>query len=269
MGEEGQPAEAAKERPSVLVVIGGDEAAVYCDIKQVNAVVLDTDEMKNVSRGYLCEAYKEAWTLHPKVRSVALKALIVEVKRQCPIMATLVLEAWVNDHAVEIDEGRVKFDVTEALLNRGPDYMENLRDDDYPTDDLADDVSERKEHKGPFRVEIKEAAMEFLYADENEREEAKRKEELRKERGYATEEEKAAMKKQGCVFTEDFDHLPPKVRNQALRAAGIDPATAPSAEEREKQRARSERGRKAALKAWETRRKKKKAEQEGEHEQQA
>ena len=82
-------------------------------------------------------------------------------------MATFIPEVWINDYATEID-GRIEFDVTDQLLLRGPDYLDNLRDNSYPTDDLAECLLARQKHDGPFRVEIKEPALAFIYADENE-----------------------------------------------------------------------------------------------------
>jgi hypothetical protein len=251
--------------PSVLVHAHDGDSTVYCSRKEVNCVIISDDDLANGTRGTLCEIYKEAWTLNPALKAKAMALMIPAVKKRFPIMATFIPEAWINDYATEID-GKVPFDVTELVLSRGPDYMENLRDDDYPTDDLAEDVPERQAHGGPFRVEIKEAAMEFLYADENEAEEEKRKKELRKERGWATPEEKAAMEKQGHVFTSDFDHLPPKLRNQALRERGIDPATAPTAAERERARqkaaARCERAKRGAVTRKKNREAKQKASME-------
>ena len=101
------------------------------------------------------------------MRQGPLTELIGLVQRRFPLVAAFHPQRLVNGREVAAGQP-VKFDVTEKLLWRGPDYIDNLRDDDYPIDDLAEDLLARLHHDGPFMINVQAAAMEFLFADENE-----------------------------------------------------------------------------------------------------
>jgi hypothetical protein len=79
------------------------------------------------------------------------------------IVAVFVPEAWIKDHAVEVD-GRVEFDVTQKILAMSEEERKQLRDNDYNTDDLVpEEIGE--DHRGPFRVEVKEAIENYFAGD--------------------------------------------------------------------------------------------------------
>jgi hypothetical protein len=236
--------------PKILVHIVTGESIVYCDIKYVDAVIVHEEEMKQGSRGYLCGTYKDLWALHPNMRKEIMPLVIAEVGRRFPIKATFYPLKKEGKKLVP-DGPPVTFDVTEQLLSQGPDYIGSLRDPGAPTKQLADKLPERKAHKGPFEVDVRSAAMEFLFAAESEMRRHQREEAARK----AREDEAAArskarwdeeQKKYQAYVAKHPEALPPGC---ALTAEQIEAA-------REKSRARSERGRLGALKAWETRRKK-------------
>jgi hypothetical protein len=81
------------------------------------------------------------------------------------IMATFVPEAWIRDHAVEID-GRLEFDVTERILAMSEKERNELRDDDYNTDGLASEEI-RGSHTGPFRVEVEKAIEDYFSSNDD------------------------------------------------------------------------------------------------------
>jgi hypothetical protein len=153
-----------------VVHVQDGEATVYCAVKEVNAIVVHWEDLERGSRGLLCDLYKELWATTPYVRKHILPIVIAAIKRRFPIKARFHPQRFRTADKIEPDGPPVEFDVTEVLLNQGPDYIDNLRDVHYPTDELADDLPERQAHDGPFAVEIKEAAMEFLFAAENEAE---------------------------------------------------------------------------------------------------
>jgi hypothetical protein len=169
------------EKPTVLVSIRDGHTSCATSTAaggNVRVLILNWDELTDTtSRGDLCRAYKDIWSAPEDIRTGPLTELIGEVQRRFPIMATFhpqrfqtVARSAPSQTAVRLvpDGQPVRFDVTETVLLRGPDYLDNLRDKDYPTDDLADDLLDRQQHDGPFQVEVKEVAMEFLFADENE-----------------------------------------------------------------------------------------------------
>jgi hypothetical protein len=139
------------------------------EVSEVKVVLFNWDHLADpaTTRGDLCKVWKEIWRLPESMREVAMGCLIRLVEARFAITALFIPQRWKND-AVIADGQPVRFDVTEQLLRRGPDYVDNLRDRSYPTDDLAENLYDRLTHPGPFDIEVKDDAMEFLYADENE-----------------------------------------------------------------------------------------------------
>jgi hypothetical protein len=163
------------EPPVVLVgVEGGVASYSVSGTSKVKVVLVDWDDLEDGEQtlGAYCRAYKEIWGLPDDLKAIALPSLIDVIRKRRPIMAVFQAQWWDDDYAREAGPP-VLFDVTEALLLRGPDAIDNLRDDDYPTDDLADALPERMRHDGPFLVRVKDAAMAFLFADENEAEDGR------------------------------------------------------------------------------------------------
>ncbi|KVV40961.1 hypothetical protein WT27_13650 [Burkholderia territorii] len=75
------------------------------------------------------------------------------------IMAAFQPQAWVNDHAMDIDH-RTDVDVTDKVLSLPLDTIHRLADDDYDTDDLVD--LQALGHNGPFYVEVSKQVCEFF-----------------------------------------------------------------------------------------------------------
>jgi hypothetical protein len=73
------------------------------------------------------------------------------------ITATFVPQAWVGDHAVELDDGGFDVDVTAKILRMPLANLQTLGDDQYSTDDLVD-----HNHDGPFLVEVESSLTEFF-----------------------------------------------------------------------------------------------------------
>lgn len=153
---------------AIVMIVVQAGLVSYTSRGNVKVVFVDWYEKTEPSRGYLCGVYKTLWNLPEDMRNGPLADLIGEIKRLYPIVATFCPERFQTAERVVPDGLPSRFDVTEKVLWRGPDYLDNLRDRDYPTDDLAADLPARQEHDGPFRVEVKDDAMEFLFAAENE-----------------------------------------------------------------------------------------------------
>lgn len=134
----------------------------------VPVVLLDWDRLEEASQGGLCRAYKAIWGLPADLREGPLAELIGVVQRRCPIMATFHPQRWEGKHRTVPDGPPTRFDATGIVLRMDPDAIDSLRDRHYPVGVLAAGLPARRAHDGPFDVDIKEAAMEFLYADENE-----------------------------------------------------------------------------------------------------
>ena len=154
------------DTPVVLISVR-DHVVSYDFRGNIEIVVIDWDVLEEASLGKLCRAYKTIWSLPEDMRQGPLTELIGLVQRRFPLVAAFHPQRLVNGREVAAGQP-VKFDVTEKLLWRGPDYIDNLRDDDYPIDDLAEDLLARLHHDGPFMINVQAAAMEFLFADENE-----------------------------------------------------------------------------------------------------
>ena len=67
-------------------------------------------------------------------------------------MATFRPQAWQNGYAVDVD-GKVEFDATGKLLTLSLDEIREFKENDYDSDNLADDLPERQDHDGPFEVD--------------------------------------------------------------------------------------------------------------------
>jgi hypothetical protein len=153
--------------PVVLITVRAGVLSWDSQGVDVKLVLIDWDNLEQAGMGTVCRAYKVIWGLPEAMRMSALTDLIGVVRRRFPLTATFQAQWWDGDDAREAGPP-VPFDVTEKLLLKGPDVIDSMRDDSYPTDDLADGLAEREKHDGPFLVRVGDAAQEFLYADENE-----------------------------------------------------------------------------------------------------
>ena len=74
-------------------------------------------------------------------------------------------QAWINDYAVDVDDGVVEFDCTEQVLQMGREAALKIRDDKNESDDLVpSEILDR--HNGPFRVEVESAIRKFFAEEE-------------------------------------------------------------------------------------------------------
>lgn len=74
------------------------------------------------------------------------------------IEAEFLRQRWVGDTAEEI--GREQVDVSAALSGLTHEQVQELRDNDYSTDDLVD--TDALGHDGPFEVTVTDAICESL-----------------------------------------------------------------------------------------------------------
>jgi hypothetical protein len=153
--------------PAIVVITVRGIVTHYETRGDVKVAYIDWDELEESSLGALCRTYKLLWLLPEDLRRGPLTELIGAVQRRFPIEATFHPQRLVNGREVPAGQP-FEFDVTEALLLRGPNYIDNLRDDEYPVDDLAENLLAQRHHDGPFMIDVQQAAMEFLFADENE-----------------------------------------------------------------------------------------------------
>jgi hypothetical protein len=73
-------------------------------------------------------------------------------------------QAWINDYAVDIDDGACDFDVTDQIVAMGKEAAMKIKDDSYEADNLWHNspASEGNPHHGPFRIEVEVAILEFF-----------------------------------------------------------------------------------------------------------
>ena len=82
------------------------------------------------------------------------------------ILAKFVPQAWINDYAIDVDDGAVVFDCTEQIVEMGKEAAMQIRDDQYESDDLVpSEILDR--HSGPFRVEVQAAIQAYFAEGEN------------------------------------------------------------------------------------------------------
>lgn len=67
--------------------------------------------------------------------------------------ATFRPQIWVNDYAVDVEGGAVKFDATTAFLRLSLDEIKAYKEHNYSSDELSAGLTERHEHDGPFEVD--------------------------------------------------------------------------------------------------------------------
>lgn len=96
-------------------------------------------------------------------REAAAREVYLEelAERRERIIGKFIPQAWVNGHAVDLDEGRAEFDCTDEVLAMGREKALAVQDNRDSSDDL---IPERilKTHNGPFRVEVAEAIQEYF-----------------------------------------------------------------------------------------------------------
>ena len=79
-------------------------------------------------------------------------------KKKC--IAEFVPQAWVNDHAIEVD-GRREFDITTQVKAMGREASLDLKDDTYESDELAREAGLLRDHSGPFYVRAESAILSY------------------------------------------------------------------------------------------------------------
>lgn len=77
------------------------------------------------------------------------------------VMAKFVPQAWINDYAIDVDDGVVEFDCTEQIVQMGKAAAMQIQDDRYESDGLIPSEILAK-HSGPFRVEVKLAIRNYF-----------------------------------------------------------------------------------------------------------
>lgn len=78
---------------------------------------------------------------------------------KCDVPATFVPEAWINDYAIEVDDGRVAFNAIPALLKMKLADVQEMFEKGVDFDELSEGLPARESHDGPFEVEIDEADL--------------------------------------------------------------------------------------------------------------
>ncbi len=147
-----------------------EHACVNCGHLIIHSREIDEEEfdhaiicgLSEAAPGNVCPACGENAVL-PDTNKCGENAVLPEDTKG-RIIATFVPQAWINDYAVEIDDGRVEFDCTEEVLAMGKEKAMKIRDDQYESDHLVPDKI-LDSHSGPFVVEVAEAIQEY-YKDE-------------------------------------------------------------------------------------------------------
>lgn len=143
-------------------------AQSYSGLKWVN---LSLDEAKDVAQSLKDNeimddfgAYQLGNTLPNWAASSKAALISIPVGEPVPsasrIIALLIREAWVNDNAVEIDDGKSQHDVTSTILAMSASDIRALDDSSDTTDDLV-----THDHTGPFRVDVCDSVCKFFGVD--------------------------------------------------------------------------------------------------------
>jgi hypothetical protein len=77
------------------------------------------------------------------------------------IIATFRPQAWINDHAVDID-GKVEFDATEKFLSLSSETIASFKFNNYDSDVFAEDLPQWIDHQGPFEVDLELSVDDFF-----------------------------------------------------------------------------------------------------------
>lgn len=79
-------------------------------------------------------------------------------------IAKFIPQAWINDYAVEVDDGHCEFDITDQINAMPREEALNIEDDSHDADNLWYDnpASGTNPHSGPFYIECEEAIHEYL-----------------------------------------------------------------------------------------------------------
>jgi hypothetical protein len=76
------------------------------------------------------------------------------------VIAHYVPQAWVDDYAVEVDDGHRYYDITEVVMEIGREASLQIRDDRNESDNLIPHELQ-DHHTGPYRVEVEVQISEF------------------------------------------------------------------------------------------------------------
>lgn len=97
----------------------------------------------------------------PVVLATAMTAPIAATSIDKRLFATFRPQAWVNDHAVDID-GASRIDVTNKVLELSADEIRALPDS--PDNDfLAEGTAELNAHSGPYEVDVDAADLQSFF----------------------------------------------------------------------------------------------------------
>lgn len=77
------------------------------------------------------------------------------------VVGRFIPQAWINDYAVDLDDGRAEFDCTERILEMGRENALVVRDNRDTSDELVPQRILRR-HNGPYRVEVEDAIRDFF-----------------------------------------------------------------------------------------------------------
>ena len=86
--------------------------------------------------------------------SISMKG--AQLAKQAPeprkggITATFRPQAWVNKDAIDLDDGKFDFDITEKILRKTVEQIQAFQEHNEDSDNLAEDFND---HDGPFEVD--------------------------------------------------------------------------------------------------------------------
>ena len=77
----------------------------------------------------------------------------------CRVPATFRPQAWVNNRAIDQDDGECHFNAVKGLIKLDLNELQDMFEENVDFDCLADGLPEREAHGGPFEVDVDEAAV--------------------------------------------------------------------------------------------------------------
>ncbi len=127
-----------------LTFINSGKTGMAAFIRHLNEFIDEERSVVNEEVGNDYPMYSETLSDEPPKKHV-----------QPRLEATFRPQQWVGeDHLCDLFDQKVNFDATDVFLKLSLEQIKGFKENDYDSDDLAEDLPERQEHNGPFEVDV-------------------------------------------------------------------------------------------------------------------